>query len=259
VPTYALVLAFDGTAYAGWQRQRRGTTIQALVEEALAPLEGAPVRAAGCGRTDAGVHARAFVASCRLTRPFDAAVVRRALNARLPADVRVVEARRVADDFHARFSATGKAYAYRIWNAEVGDPFETRYAWHVAPPLDVAAMREAAAAFVGRHDFRAFQSTGSGVATSVRTLWKASVTREGALVRLEVDGDGFLRHMVRAMTGTLVEVGLGRRPPEDTRAILESGQRAAAGATAPPQGLVLEKVYYPEGLLAAAPDDPVTL
>jgi tRNA pseudouridine38-40 synthase len=258
VPTYALVLAFDGTNYAGWQRQRRGTAIQQLVEAALAPLEGAPVRVAGCGRTDAGVHARAFVASCRLQRPFAAEVLLRAANARLPGDIRVTAASRVSDDFHARFSAIGKAYAYRVWNAAVADPFEARFAWHVPTPLDVHAMRTGAAPLVGCHDFRAFQSSGSAVSTTVRTVRRAEVTREGALVRIEVEGDGFLRHMVRAMTGTLVEVGLGRRTAADVAAVLEGGLRAAAGPTAPPQGLFLERVWYPEETLAAPPGDPVT-
>lgn len=256
--TYALVLAFDGTRYAGWQRQRRGTTIQALVEAALAPLQGAPVGVAGCGRTDAGVHARAFVASCCLDRPYAPGIVQRAVNARLPGDVRVVNALRVADGFHARFSATGKAYAYRLWNAPVASPFEARYAWHVAPPLDVEAMRAAADTLVGRHDFRAFQSTGSEVATSVRTVWLAAVVRDEAIVRFEIEGDGFLRHMVRAMAGTLVEVGLGRRAAGQVATLAEGGERAAAGATAPAHGLFLERVTYPEGALAAPQDDPVT-
>jgi tRNA pseudouridine38-40 synthase len=258
VVTYALFLAFDGTDYAGWQRQRRGTTIQSLVEQALVPLEGAPVAVAGCGRTDAGVHSRAFVASCHLVRTVAPAVLQRALNARLPDDVRVTDVRRVADGFHARFSAAGKVYRYRIWNAPVGNPFEVRYAWHVAAPLDVAAMRLAAASLVGQHDFRAFQSAGSRVLSSVRTLWRADVVEREALVAFEVEGDGFLRHMVRAMAGTLVDVGLGRRAPRDMAATVERGDRGAAGPTAPAHGLFLERVLYPEGSLAAPPDDPVT-
>ncbi len=242
--TLKLTVAYDGSRFVGWQRQAAGESIQGLLEAALAPFEGAPVTVHGAGRTDAGVHALGQVASVRVTFAHDAATLTRALNARLPADVRVLAVADVPAGFHARFSARGKTYQYRIRNAPIAMPFERAYAWHVPEPLAAEAMAAAAAVLIGRHDFAAFRSTGADVTTTVRTLTRSEWTDEDRLLTYHVAGDGFLRHMVRAIVGTLVEVGRGWRTPEAVAALLRGGGRADAGPTAPPHGLFLAAVDY---------------
>jgi tRNA pseudouridine38-40 synthase len=245
-----LTIAYDGTGLVGWQRQPTGISVQGLLEEALAPLDGAPVMVAGAGRTDAGVHALGQVASVTLRRPIAPLSVVRAANMRLPRTVRVLAAEEVGPQFHARFHAVSKTYRYRIWNAEVVSPFEHPYVWHVPGPLlDAGAMSAAAARLVGRHDFAAFQGTGSDAETTERTLFAATVRAQliperEPLITCEVRGDGFLRHMVRAMVGTLVEVGRGRRPAAWVDDVLASRERGRAGRTAPASGLFLVEVGY---------------
>lgn len=250
---FKIVLAYDGTDYVGWQRQPNGMSIQALVEEALAPIEGGPVTVAGAGRTDAGVHALGQAASVALTTSIEATALERALNATLPPDVRVREVTTVPPDFHARFSAKSKVYRYQIRQAPSAGPFEHRHVWHVPQALDVRAMAEAARALGGRHDFSAFQGSGSDVARTERTVMEIGVCEtpaaaetavQGRLVAIEIEADGFLRHMVRNIAGTLVEVGLGRRPAADVAATLEACDRRRAGPTAPAQGLFLVRVRY---------------
>ena len=253
-----LTISYDGTAYVGWQRQAQGVSIQGLLEAALARLDGAPVVVHGAGRTDAGVHALGQVASARVATPHEPLVIRRALNAVLPGDVRVVAVEDAEPEFHARYSALGKAYEYRIWQGDVQPPFARAWSWHLPRPLDVDAMDRAARQLEGRHDFSAFQSAGSCVVSAVRTVACARVhAREpspettgeagarGRLVIVRLEADGFLRHMVRAVVGTLVEVGERRRDGASMAALLASRDRAASGATAPPHGLVLVHVVYP--------------
>ena len=242
--TFKITLAYDGTDFVGWQRQADGVSIQGVLENALAEIEKAPVAAIGAGRTDAGVHARGQVASFTLARDIDAATLQRALNAKLPDTVRVVDARPAPSDFHARFDARSKTYQYRVANGAVLSPFERCYAWHVPESLDTEAMGAAAARLVGRHDFAAFQSAGSDVHTTVRTVIAARVAREGDLLLFEICADGFLRHMVRAIAGTIIDVGRGRRGPECIDAIVASRDRSEAGRGAPPKGLFLIAVEY---------------
>jgi tRNA pseudouridine38-40 synthase len=252
-----LVLSYDGTDYVGWQRQANGVSIQALIEEALAPIEGREVSVVGAGRTDAGVHALGQVASVSLESPIEVAALRRALNATLPADVRVRDASEAPSAFHARFSACGKAYRYCIRHADWVSPFERRYVLHVPQPLNDRAMVEAARVLVGRHDFAAFQAAGSDVVTTERTVHDLTITRveeeAGALVMIDIEADGFLRHMVRTVAGTLVEVGQGRREPSDVARVLASRDRSQAGPTAPAHGLFLVRVSYERRSRQAAP------
>ncbi|MBP7779215.1 MAG: tRNA pseudouridine(38-40) synthase TruA [Acidobacteria bacterium] len=255
--TLRLVLAYDGADFAGWQRQTGQRTVQGELEDVLSRIEGAKVHVAAAGRTDAGVHAAAQVASITLTVAIAPDRLVRACNASLPADLRVVAAEEMPDRFHARIHARGKTYRYYIWHAATGQPSLRRAAWHVPQRLSLAAMQEAAALFVGEHDFSAFQAQGSDVKTTVRRIWTcfvepapalppwcAAPADRGRLLMVEVAGSGFLRHQVRAMAGTLVLVGKGRLSVADVRRALAGGARADAGPTAPACGLHLWKVHY---------------
>lgn len=249
--TLKLTLAYDGTEYVGWQRQETGTSIQGLLEAALAPIEGRPVTVHGAGRTDAGVHALGQVAHIQLHASIEAARLLRALNAVLPVDVRVTDVEEAAADFHARFSAKGKLYRYRILNGGTGSPFERRYSWHIAQPLNFDLMVEGMTVIRGTHDFKAFKAAAGKSATRERTITDTRLNRglapwaaRGALITLDIEGDGFLRHMVRTIVGTLVEVGAGRWPPPRVGEILASRDRTQAGPTAPAEGLFLVHVRY---------------
>jgi tRNA pseudouridine38-40 synthase len=252
MPVVRLVIEYDGTRYVGWQVQPNGPSIQAEVERALATLRKAPVRVTAAGRTDAGVHALGQVVSFPEERPLPLEAYWKGMNALLPADVAVREAGFEPDGFDARRSATGKRYRYRIENGRTRAPLSRLVAWQQFRPLDVAAMREAAARLVGRHDFAAFQAADCQCDHAVRDLRRLDVLGEpGGRIDLVVEATAFVKHMVRNLVGTLVTVGLGRRAPESMDALLASGDRTKAGATAPPQGLCLEEVFYGE---APAPD-----
>jgi len=245
--TFKLTIGYDGTSYAGWQRQARVDTVQGRVEGALGEIEGRAVTVHGAGRTDAGVHARGQVASFKLEHAIEAGALWRALNAKLPDDIRVVGVELAPDSFHARYLARRKSYRYRICQGPVADPMEHRFTWHVPQPLDLATMTRAGRVLVGRHDFAAFQTAASAadIRSTVRTILELRVRPESdGIVAIDIVGEGFLRYMVRTITGTLVEVGLGRRPVSEMSGILASRSRDRAGATAPPQGLCLMAVDY---------------
>lgn len=253
--TLKLTVAYDGTRFCGWQRQDNGPTIQAALEDAFQPLLGVTPVVHGAGRTDAGVHALGQVASVEADTPHPVEAIQRALNIRLDPDIRVLAVDEMPQGFHARFDAIGKTYRYRLATAAVVSPFAHRYVWHVPQPLNAAAMQAAARALLGRHDFSSFQSTGSEAVDPIRTLNRIDVRRQDDELVVDVHGDGFLRHMVRAIVGTLVDVGAGRRNPASLPALLASRDRGQAGDTAPAQGLTLVSVDYPEPVLDF-PDGP---
>ena len=246
--TLKLTLAYDGTNYVGWQRQANGVSVQERVEEVFLPLmgEGAtrPPTVAGASRTDAGVHALGQVASVIVGFDFAASAVQRALNVRLPEDIRVIGVVDATPGFHARHHAVSKSYRYRIATTPVLSPFDRFYVWHAPGPRDIDAMRRAAERLVGKHDFASFQARGASVRATVRELHRIAIRETGGEIVIEVDGDGFLRHMVRAIVGTLADVGAGTRTPESVDAMIHARDRQAGGPTAPAQGLTLVAVRY---------------
>jgi tRNA pseudouridine38-40 synthase len=260
--TLKITIQYDGTDFVGWQRQASGSSVQSLIEAALARIEGRDVPVVGAGRTDAGVHALGQVASFALQHAIAPDTLARALNATLPPAIRITAASEAPYGFNARFDARAKTYRYRILNRQVASPFDVRYAWHLPQRLDTAAMRTAASALVGTHDFEAFRSTGSDVRSTVRTMFEADVRRlpaEGPglartlrdaapaaedLIVFTIRGDGFLRHMVRSVVGTLVTIGAGQAGPDLIGMLLQSGPRQEAGPTAPAHGLFLVSVEY---------------
>jgi tRNA pseudouridine38-40 synthase len=242
-----LIIEYEGTNYQGWQIQPGGATVQGVIEEKLALLTGAKVHLACSGRTDAGVHAVAQVAHFRTGSLIELPSLQKALNSLLPPDIAIQDVEEAEEDFHARKSAKSKVYEYRILNQSVRRVFGRLYAWHIPQKLDLVEMKKAAQTLIGEHDFAAFRSVGTPTRTTVRRViqaeWKKN--REG-LLRFEIEGTGFLKQMVRAIVGTLVEVGRGKISAGDIAVILESKDRRKAGPTAPAHGLFLKKVKYTE-------------
>src|SRR5687767_12097983 len=247
---YRLTIQYDGTEFCGWQAQEGRRSVQGELARALSLLEGAEVAVHGAGRTDAGVHAEAQVASARLARAMEPGRLAAALNGNLARDVRVIEASEAAEEFHARYDARGKTYCYRVFNERFSSPFWSRYALHESRPLDLARMREAARAFVGRHDWTAFSAAQSDVKTRVRELTSLDITEShsrrgrGRLVQIGVSAEGFLRYMVRSIAGALLAVGRGEIDGDALRRAVETGERPHAVATAPARGLTLVEVRY---------------
>lgn len=239
-----LRLEYSGTRYHGWQVQPQTVTVQGTLEACLARITDAPVRLHAAGRTDAGVHALGQVAHFETTAAIALPALVRGLNSLLPEDIVVQQATEVPGDFHARYSARQKTYAYIVYNHPLRSAFHAPYAWHVPPPLDVAAMRAAAQVLLGRHDFSAFRAASCTAHSPVRCLSRLAVKRHATRIFFVCSADGFLQHMVRNIVGTLVEVGRGKLPAGSTAAILHSRQRQQAGPTAPPHGLFLVRVTY---------------
>jgi tRNA pseudouridine38-40 synthase len=243
--TLRMTVAYVGTPFSGWQVQRRGDTIQGLLESALGKILACPTRVAGAGRTDAGVHARAQVAhfEARLSRPIEDLLI--SLNSLLPKEIRVEKLTRARRGFHARLDARGKHYRYQLLTARKASPFEAPFvAGCSGPPPDLTLMCQGAEILLGRHDFAAFCGSGSAVKTTVRTIKRLDLARRRDTIMFDVEGDGFLRHQVRNVVGTLIEVGQGKRTPSSLKTVLLSKDRRQAGATAPAAGLCLMKVYY---------------
>ncbi len=244
---YKLTLCYDGARYRGWQKQgNTENTLQGKLEALLSELLAQPVELAASGRTDAGVHALGQVCSFKADTPLSCEELLSRLRAALPGDIGAIALEEAPPRFHARLSCTGKTYVYRIWTSEDPCVFERRWVWRVTEELDEKAMRRAAEALCGRHDFASFCSNPHMKKSTVRSLRRIELTREGNELRLCFNGDGFLMNMVRILTGTLVEVGAGRLSPEELPRILDARSRSAAGPTAPAQGLFLQAVEYAE-------------
>src|ERR1051325_2199487 len=240
---YRLTLQYDGTEFAGWQAQEGLRTVQG-------ELEGARVVVHGAGRTDAGVHAEGQVANARLGRAWETEKLRAAVNGNVAADLRVAEVQGVSDEFHARYSAKGKSYVYRVFNERVQSPFWSRYSLHEARALDADAMREAARLFVGEHDWTAFSAAQAEVKSRVRNVTaleiseRVSARGRGRLIEIRASAEGFLRYMVRTIAGTLLAVGRGEADASAVRLAIETGARPNVFATAPAHGLTLVEVRY---------------
>lgn len=246
-----LLLAFDGTGYAGWQKQKSERTIQGVIEDGLRIMTGEHPRLHGAGRTDAGVHALGMVANFETGSDIPCQGLVKGLNSLLPGDIRILAAAGVTADFHARRSARAKTYWYNLTNGPVQMPTERLYWTHIFPELDFTAMKAGLAHLTGTHDFSSFEGSGSRDPESsgrgaVRTIIEAGIDKIGAgnYHRFVITGDGFLRHMVRNIVGTLLEVGQGRLMPSQVAAILAAGDRSTAGPTAPARGLFLKEVHY---------------
>ena len=242
--TYKLLLEYDGTTYAGWQRQPDRPTIQAALEDALRQITRQSISTISASRTDAGVHALGQVVCFQSDRPFLPYEWTRALNGVLPKTISVRKTEVTADDFHARYDARGKTYEYRILNQPTRPALDRQRVWQIARPLDVNLMREASQHVLGRHDCTSFQGPNAGTKNPVCTIHQIDWSQDGPVIRFTIRADRFLKQMVRALVGTLVEIGHGKRNPDALPAILEAKDRREAGFTAPPQGLYLLHVDY---------------
>lgn len=244
----ALVLTYLGTAYHGWQIQKDLPTVQETLEKAVAAVVGHKTYVTGCGRTDAGVHAKCYVANFKTESTIPVERLPYALNTHLPPDIVVMKAREVHENFNAIGSCVKKEYTYLIYNSRVRDPFYVNRAWFYPKHLDESVMQRAADCFVGTHDFAAVRSVGTDVTSTVRTVYDYQVERKGDLISLKVSANGFLYNMARAMAGTVVYAAEGKFPPEEISAILESGNRTQAGPTVPAGGLYMTHVWYDDGV-----------
>jgi len=241
-----LAVAYDGTAYAGWQMQPNGTTVQSVMEETLAEILQEPVRLRAAGRTDAGVHAREQVVDFADAGKRDLATIVRGGNGLLPPDIRILSAEEVPETFDAMRHATEKEYRYFLYLSPVDSPFLSRYAWHIEAPLDLDAVGKGLSHLVGEHDFTSFRGQGCTAKSPVRTIFRAEAAKHDVpgLFSIDVAGAGFLRHMVRNIVGTVVNAGKGKHSADHVGEILRARDRSAAGVNAPPHGLFLWRVSY---------------
>ena len=245
--TVVLTIAYDGTNFAGWQRQKNSRSVQATLEVALRKLLGQSIPVVGAGRTDSGVHAKGQVAHAEIPNGMPLPTLKRALNATLPKDLAICSIRKAPDRFHARYAAQGKWYRYVIWNTPDRPLFERSFLHHLPVKLSVAKMQKTARLLQGRHNFKAFHSSGRSVTSTVRTLKRFSVRKQGKKIVIDAIADGFLYHMVRRMVGLLIEVGKGKVEPAQVRQLLQPGRtngKPFIPPTAPAKGLCLMKVRY---------------
>lgn len=239
-----LTIEYDGTSYGGWQKQKNNRTIQQCIEEAIKLLTGEDVELIGSSRTDAGVHAKGMIANFITNRQIPADKFREAINTKLPDDIGIIKSEEVDRNFHSRYDSKGKTYCYTLVNRYEKVCIGRNYVYQVRDELNYNLMKEAAKYFLGKHDFKAFKTNGSSVKTSVRTINGLELELKGDVIKIFVSADGFLYNMVRIIVGTLIEVGKGKIKPEDIESIIKNGDRSKAGPCVPPNGLVLEKVFY---------------
>ena len=241
-----LTIEYDGTNYQGWQKQKSidAKTIQGTLEKAISLLTNEEIKVQGSSRTDAGVHAKGFVANFKTTTNIPEFKYREAINFRLPKDIAIIKSEEVEEDFNARYNAKGKTYSYTILNREIYPSIGRQYIYHVKRSLNVEAMKEACKHFIGTKDFISFMSSGSSVKTTIRTIEDLHIEKNNDIIKIYVTGDGFLYNMVRIIVGTLIMVGRDSIKPEDVKDIIESKDRRKAGICVPAQGLTLEKVFY---------------
>ena len=241
---FRIILAYNGTAYHGWQRQNNALAIQQVLEEAILSLTGQTVTVNGCSRTDAGVHARRFCASFLIESTITCRGIVFGLNSKLPDDISVLECEKVPLDFHARYMCSGKEYEYIIHNSEIKNPFYKDTAYRSWFPIDEKKLDKAAQDFVGTHDFKAVRSEGTQTKTTVRTVYWCRAEKDGDLITVSICANGFLYNMCRAMVGTMVYASYGKLRAEDIPALLETRDRCLTGPTMPPQGLYMHRVWY---------------
>jgi len=242
---FKMTVEYDGSAYCGWQRQENGKSIQQLLEEAIKLITGQKVSVIGSGRTDAGVHALNQVGSFKCSSKLPVNKIFLGMNSVLPPDIVVKELEEVADDFHALRDVKSKVYVYKICNQRLRPALGRNYFWHIRYPLDIGKMKKAAKYLIGTHDFSCFCATGTDVKNRVRTIVYVEIkTGDEGIIEIKVESHGFLKYMVRNIIGTLVEVGRGKREPEEMKTIIESRNRNIAGVTAPACGLFLMEVKY---------------
>lgn len=240
-----MILEYDGGRYRGWQRLKHAdNTIQGKLEAVISQMVGAPTEVIGSGRTDAGVHALNQVANFHTTTTMTPGEIHRYLNEYLPQDIVVKEVSLAGERFHSRLNATGKKYIYRIWNHWVPSAFDRKYSYHFPTPLDLKKMEAGVARLIGTHDFLAFSAVKKSKKSTVRTLQSITFEQKGPMLEITYIGNGFLHHMVRILTGTLLEIGMGRMEPQAIDEIFQGGRREAAGFTVPAHGLFLAEVYY---------------
>lgn len=246
IHNYKFNVQYEGTRYQGWQKQESTTnTIQGKLEAILKHLTGQEIQVDGSGRTDAGVHAKGQIANAKLPVYYEPQELMDYFNRYLPDDIAIVWCEEVPERFHSRLHAVRKTYSYRILNTKTPHVFDRRYVYQLESPLDLSRMRKAATDLIGQHDFKAFTSTKKGKKSTVRTIERIDIVNKGDEIVITYVGDGFLYHMVRILTGTLIEVGLGKRDPESMKTIIDSKKRDMAGYLVPAQGLCLECVEYP--------------
>ncbi|MBU1083521.1 MAG: tRNA pseudouridine(38-40) synthase TruA [Candidatus Omnitrophota bacterium] len=239
-----LTIAYDGTDYKGWQKQKNGPSVQQEIEKALKALFKKTFKVQGASRTDSGVHAKGQAAHFVINQDIPVRNIPHALNRMLPQDIVVVAAEEESGEFHSRFDARSKIYRYHILNSDVPDPFQEKYSWRIPYRLNISLMQKEAKGFEGRHDFRSFQASDKKERTSVRNIFYVEIRKKGPSVIIEIEGDGFLYNMVRNIVGTLVDVGRGYLPAGSIKKILAKKDRTSAGPTAPAKGLFLMEVKY---------------
>lgn len=239
-----LTVAYDGTFYHGWQRQKNQITVQEAIESCLTRMFNQKISIRGASRTDAGVHAKGQRALFSVDTTIPVEKLPLAINNTLPGAIRIIKAREVCSSFHPQFSALSKSYCYSIYNRSIIDPVYNNYAWHVKSNLKIDLMKKAAESLIGEKDFKAFQAVGSGTKTTVRTIYRVNIENRDNIINIHIVGNGFLYNMVRIISGTLAYVGYGKLQPDDMEKIILSKNRAEAGITAPPQGLSLLEINY---------------